>query len=132
MITKSNIAVIRADIEAALKGIYAKHGVDITVGRITYNAERFSCKMEGHVRTAGATVAVDPKTAALKKAAYLLPATFDETKTYKIGGLGSVQIVGYNGRARHYPWIVKQMSTGKRFKFTTGSVVLAIQNGPVA
>ena len=128
-ITKSNIAQIRADVEAALKTIYAKHGVDISVGRIVYNENQFRCKIEGNVRGANAAAPVTPKAAALKNALWLLPNTFDETKKYRVGSLGPSIVVGYNSRARQYPFIVKQVSTGKSYKVSQMSLRMAIEAG---
>ncbi len=131
-ITSANIKQIRADVEAALKTIYAKHGVDVTVGRITYCADNFRCKIEGNVRGASAATPANPKTAALSKYAFLLGNTFDETKSYNIPSLGRIKVTGYNTRARQYPFVVKQVSTGKQYKVSTMSVKAAIDNGAVA
>ena len=130
-ITRSNIAQIRADVEAALKTIYAKHGVDVSVGRITYNTDSFRCRIEGNVRGATAAAPVNPKAAALKKASFLLPVGFDETKTYRSTSLGRVQVTGYNSRARSYPFIVKQLATGKSYKVTSMQVRSIVDAGEV-
>ena len=131
-ITRTNIAQIRADIEAAMKAIYAKHGIDVVVGNIRFNAESFRCKLEGNVRGATGTVAT-PKTVALGKFAKIeLGSTFDETKTYHSPNLGRVKITGYNAKAFKYPFIVKQLATGKQFKITTMSAQNIVNGGVVA
>ena len=131
-ITKSNIAQIRADVEAALKAIYAKHGVDVTVGRIMYNADSFRCKIEGNVRGAAATAPVTPKAAALPRAAWMLGDKFDETKTYQSPSLGRVKVTGYNAKAHKYPFIIKQIATGKQYKITSMQAKNIVNNGEVA
>ena len=130
-ITRTNIKQIRADVEAALKAIYAKHGVDVTVGRITYNTESFRCKIEGNVRGATGTVAT-PKAVALGKvAAYALGKEFDETKTYSSPSLGHVKITGYNAKAFKYPFIVKKLSTGVQYKLSEYQAKSIVANGAV-
>lgn len=134
-ITKSNIAQIRADVEAALRAVYAKHGIDVTVGRITYNSESFRCRIEGNVRGAtgaGNAAPTNAYAAALKNKAYMLGKTFDATKIYRVGTLGRAQVVGYNGRARKYPFIVKQLSTGKQFVVSAMTTRNAVEAGEVA
>lgn len=131
-ITKENIKQIRADLDAAMKAIYAKHGVDVTIGTIRFNAESFRCKIEGNVRGATGTVAT-PKAAALSKVAKtVLGSTFDETKTYTSPSLGRVQVTGYNAKAFKYPFVVKQLSTSKLYKITTTSAKSIVANGAVA
>ena len=135
-ITRTNITAIRNDVEAALRTIYAKHGVDVTVGRITFNADSFRCKIEGVVRSAvggpTATAPVNPKSLALKNKSYLLGASFDETKTYRSTSLGLVKVVGFNAKAKKYPFIVKQVATGKQYKITSFSAKDIVNAGAVA
>ena len=130
-ITRTNIAQIRADVEAALKTIYAKHGVDVTVGNIRFNAESFRCKIEGNVRGAAGTVAT-PKAAALPRAAWMLGDEFNETKTYQSPSLGRVKVTGYNAKAHKYPFIVKRLSTGQFYKLSTLQTKAIVDAGEVA
>lgn len=118
-ITKSNIATIRADIEAALKAVAAKHGVDFNLGRISYNDNELRGKLVGIARGAtGAdeTVKVTPEQLALTKYGYLLGSKFDSSKDYQHPTLGTVRVVGYNTRARTMPVIIQQLGSGKRYK----------------
>jgi len=131
-ITKFNIAQIRADVEAALKTVYAKHGVDVTVGRITYNDSSFRCKIEGIVRNTNGVVPVTPKAAALSKFAYLLGKDFSEDNTYRSPSLGLVKITGYNAKAIKYTVIMKQLTTGKSYKVTLSAAKVAVSQGEVA
>lgn len=131
-ITRENIKQIRADVEAALKTIYAKHGVDITVGNIRFNAESFRCKIEGNVRGAAGATPVTPKAAALPRAAWMLGDKFDETKTYTSQSLGRVKVTGYNAKAFKYPFIIKQLSTGKQYKVSSTQAKAIVDAGEVA
>ena len=132
-ITRSNIEQIRADVEAALKTIYAKHGVDVTVGRIMFNAESFRCKIEGNVRGGSATPDdITSILADLYRRAWMLGKEFDETKTYQSPSLGRVKVTGYNAKAIKYPFIVKQIATGKQYKITTQSAKSIVAAGVVA
>jgi hypothetical protein len=122
-IVLNDVKNARIELEAALKLVAAKTGIDFTVGRITYDSTGLRCKIEGVQRGAAGTsksVPADPYAVALVKNAFLLPG-FDATKTYSDTRLGKVKIVGYNGRARAYPFIV-QTTAGKKYKFATSSV----------
>jgi hypothetical protein len=132
-ITASNIVQHRKEIETTLKALSAKVGIDFNIGRITYNTDGLRCKLEGTVRGAAGTPAsapADPHLVALLKNKYLLPAGTDITKTFKSESLGQVKIVGYNSRARNYPFIVKQEHTGKKYKISSMQAKV-ICNNPV-
>lgn len=132
-LTKANVANLRKELEAALKIVAQKTGVDFTVGIIRYDASTARCKIEGVVRGAtGAVAPVSPKEAALGRYAYLLGNAFDENKEYRCPSLGVIKVVGYNAKAHKYPFIVQQKTTGKKYKFTTLSVKNMVANGAVA
>ena len=134
-LAKSSVAAIREDLNAAFKAVAAKHGVDFTLGTIRFNADTMGVKLTGVRRGAGgtsATTTVSPELVALKKKAYLLGATFDETKTYSSPSLGRVRVIGFKAAAKKYPFIVQQVSTGKRYKITSFSAKDIVANGAVA
>ena len=123
-ITKTNLLQIRADIDAALKAVAAKHGIDFTLGRIVFNENEFRGKLTGVARGAAglpAVAPVDPEMLALAKNTWLFGPTFDITKEYKHPTLGTVKVVGYNGKARKFPVIIDQVGTGKRYKTTVST-----------
>ena len=130
-ITSANIKQLRADVEAALKTIYAKHGVDITVGRISYNADSFRCKIEGIVRGASKTP-VTPAEKALPSAKFYLGSGFKEGAVYTDPKLGRVKVTGYNSRARKYPFVITQLSTSAKFVGSLLQVNRIIERGEVA
>jgi hypothetical protein len=134
-ISRSNISTIRADVEAALRTVYAKHGIDITVGRITFTANDFRCKITGVVRGAAGTstaAPVDPTAFALTRAAYQLGNNYKAGAKYHSTSLGKIEIVGYNSKAKKYPFIVKVVANGKKYKVSSSSAKAAVEAGAVA
>lgn len=135
-LTIDAVKAARKELEAALKEVAKKTGIDFTVGRITYDSTGMRCKIEGVQRGAAGTsktAPADPYLVALLQNKWLgLPASFDQTKYYKDTRLGAVKIVGYNSRARSYPFIVQAKSTGKKYKFASFGVRAMIEAGEVA
>ena len=131
-ITSKVVDQIRADLEASTKAIYAKYGVDVVVGRISYNDSTFRCKVEGNVRVASGVIAT-PKAVALSRvAALILGKDFSETKTYKSPSLGFVKITGYNPKAFKYPFIATVVATGKSWRITQESAKNMVAAGAIA
>lgn len=134
-LTKPQIAAIRADIATALAAVTKKHGIDFTLGNIRFGADIMSGKLSGVVRGAAGTsvsTPVDPKALALAKLGKsLLGAKFDPNAKYRSPSLGLVNVVGYNSRAKAYPFVVVT-STGKRYKIGTYATQRMIDNGVVA
>lgn len=134
-ITPANIKQIRADVEAAMKAIYAKHGIDVVVGNIRYNAESFRCKIEGTVRGAKtAAPVIRPGISATLPfgGKFWFGESFDQTKTFHSVSLGRVKIVGHNSKAKLYPIIVEQVATGKKYKLSISQVEEIIASGVAA
>jgi hypothetical protein len=131
-LTKPAVANLRKELEAALKLVAQKTGVQFSIGTIRFDAVSARCKIEGVVLSAGGTVTpkLDLKAIALKNKAYLLGSTFDANETYRSDTLGFVKFVGYNGRAIKYPFIV--LAGGKRYKLPTASAQRIVSNGAVA
>ena len=128
-LTLDDVKNARKELDAALKEVAKKTGIDFTVGRITYDTMGLRCKLEGVQRGAAGTskaVAADPRLVELLKlkefGVFLLPKNFDHNKTYKDAHLGLVKVVGYNRRAHAYPFIVQSLKNSKKYKFTTVSV----------
>ncbi len=122
-LTKSTISQIRADLAAAMAAVSAKHGVDFNLGTIRFGTDTMSGKLTGVVRGAGSTstaTPTDPKLVAFKtKGTRLLGhPSINETDKFHSLRLGTVRFVGYNSRAKAYPFIVATTG-GKRYKITT-------------
>lgn len=131
--TKAGIAQLRSDLNAALSAVAAQHGIDFDLGIIRFNADGMRCKLTGVVRGAAGTNAsapVDPEAVALaRKGVSILGAAFDSTKAYNCNSIGKVTIVGYNTRAKKYPFTIKAAS-GKRYKISTWTAKGMVAAGP--
>jgi hypothetical protein len=123
-ITKSNIATIRSDVEAALAAVAKKHGLTITVGRITYDDSSFRCKVEGEATVSNSAVKQSSKLGL----ATVLGDKFNEKEIYISSSLGLVKFVDYRPSSYKYPVIVEQVQTTKRFKLSTLQAKALVNN----
>jgi hypothetical protein len=129
--TKSQMAKVRADLDKALSSVGALHGVDFSIGTIRFGAETLSGVMRGAAGTSTATK-TDPKLVAfLTRGARLLghPSINENDKFHSLG-LGTVKFVGYNTRAKAYPFIV-QTTGGKRYKINEARAKALADSGIV-
>jgi hypothetical protein len=133
-LTKPQLVVIRADINAALAAVAKKHGVDFSLGNIRFSPDTLTGKLTGVVRSAAGNTTggpVDLKSLALAKSGtWLLGNTFVNAAKYRSPTLGTVNFVGYNSRARAYPFIVLT-SSGKRYKISSASAKSIVAAGVV-
>ena len=133
-LTKTQVSAIRADLALAFGLIAKKHGIDFSLGTIRFNAESMRGTLSGVVRGAAGTsvtTPVDTKALALAKTGKrLLGASFDATAKYRSQSLGVVSFVGYNSRARAYPFVVVT-STGKRYKIGSNAATSMVTAGVV-
>ena len=134
-LTKTQVSAIRADLALAFGLIAKKHGIDFSLGTIRFNAESMRGTLSGVVRGAAGTsvtTPVDVKALALAKTGKrLLGASFDATAKYRSQSLGVVSFVGYNSRARAYPFVVVT-SAGKRYKIGSNAATSMVTAGVVA
>jgi len=134
-LTKTQVSAIRADLALAFTLIAKKHGIDFSLGTIRFNAESMRGTLSGVVRGAAGTsvtTPVDVKALALAKTGKrLLGASFDATAKYRSQSLGVVSFVGYNSRARAYPFVVLT-SAGKRYKIGSNAATSMVTAGVVA
>jgi hypothetical protein len=126
---RSNLAILQADIEAALKAVGEKHGVKIGAGSGKFSATNFSLKVECFVAGAGtgdddASVRLDKFAEAFKRYQPLYFSDLTMEAVYQIG-TAKYKIVGYNSRAREYPFLLKDQASGKVFKFPEDRVKAA-------
>lgn len=124
-INKSTLPSIRAEINAALQAVGAKHGLNFSLGNIRFTDTTFSGKLEaaavGATGTLGASAKATVEAIDLKMMGPLiLGQNVDLTKEYTSPTLGKVQLVGYHPRKPKYPFIV-QTKLGKRFKISIAS-----------
>jgi hypothetical protein len=94
---KANLNQVRADINAALLAVTAKHGIDIAIGSISYNAASFTTKMTVRTRNtdlANKTMSFDLRRLGLPENAI--------GRTIVFKGI-AYTITGLNKRKKRYP-----------------------------
>jgi hypothetical protein len=134
-ITKTQLAQVRADLNAALAMVATKHGIDFAIGTIRFNADTMRTTLSGVARGAAGTSTAkptDPKLVAfLTRGARLLghPSINENDKFHSLS-LGTVKFVGYNTRAKAYPFIV-QTTGGKRYKINEARAKALADSGIV-
>lgn len=111
--TKQNLQSLRVDIDNALAAVAEKHGISLKLGNGRFSPVDATFKLELAVCEDG--VAMTPEKQILKM---LFPDLVD--KTVEIDG-ESAKVVGYNKKARSYPFIVEMK--GKRYKVAYETVI---------
>lgn len=132
-LTRDDVKQIRAEIDAAMRAIGAKHGMAFTLGTIKFDSAQMRGTLTGRKTgsttgstASGATVVVTVPAAALNKFKAL---GIDPTKRYSIGGaVGAAKFVDYVPRRPKYPFVVER-SDGKRFKVSDFSAQAAVKAG---
>lgn len=111
---KSNLKAVRADLNAALATVAAKHGITLNVGNITFRADSFSTKLTAITNnaTAGAPALGNVKWTAdfLKNGMRFGFAKADLGKTFNYYG-EEVTIVGLRSKARQPVVLAKKNGT---------------------
>ena len=132
--TKESVKQTRNDINAALLQLSKVTGLDFSIGTIRFDANGMRTTLTGVKRGAGGT---STTTAATTKTVNLaivgkqvLGQAFNEADKYHSLSLGTVKIVGYNSRAKAYPFIV-QTTGGKNYKITTLAAKSLVAAGAV-
>lgn len=97
----TSLGVVRAEVEAALAAISAKHGIGLTLGKMRYNPSgaSFTASLEGQVEA----LANAEDLALMKRAADVFNIDLErEADTPD----GKVKITGYRPTARSKRWII--------------------------
>jgi hypothetical protein len=123
---KVNLNILRADINAALAAVAEKHGIKIGAGSARYLDTTATFKLECVANGAGTgddtvSARIDKFAEAFKRHAPMLFNDLTMEATYRIGS-DNYKIVGYNSRAREYPLLLKNISSGKVYKFAEDRV----------
>lgn len=101
---RQNAIAFRKDLERAIEKLGAKYGVAITVGSVSYNST--SCKVSVQAIDKGST--------------------FDDE--YSIGDRfrgkdnAVYELISYNTRAKNYPYVIKDLDLGKKYKTTAAAL----------
>jgi len=110
-INKNVLKDVRAELEAVLSK-FEKKGLKFELGTMRYGEKSFSVKLEALVAGSQSKVA----------AALEAFTTFKENDIIKIKQLGEVKLVGFNRRAKKYPYMVEVVSSGKPYKLSESHV----------
>jgi len=133
---RGNIASMRFEVEAALKAVGAKHGVDFGVGRITFTPSDFRCKITAVPHSAvpnSVAGLVDPKRSAEAVAlanvgVYRLGISkADLANQFYHPRLGNATLIGYAPRRHVYPFTVKT-ARGKTLKIPMTMALDLVKN----
>lgn len=127
-LSKSSVAYLRQELDAALKLVAAKTGIDFSIGIIRFDATSARCKIEGFQRnttvtTPTGTTVTAPANAEANQlqryvAAYRI--TADLTRNFYFAGVGNAKVIGYVPRRPKYPFIIQTVA-GKRYKVSANS-----------
>ncbi len=98
---KPTLRDLRADIDAALIAVGAKHGIRLSTGNARFTADSATFKLECSLFNSDG-VAESKEMVALKA---LYPQLVNKRITFGRGTNGF--IIGYNPRAHQYPFLVK-------------------------
>jgi hypothetical protein len=113
---KSNLSVIRTDIDFALAAVEKQHGVSFKIGRISYTNNDFRTKLECFSASDDSGNAVNIDKQNFETKAFLIGVKKTAFgKTFTSNGR-KFTITGLNTRAKKYP-IQASTVGGKRYKF---------------
>lgn len=107
---KQNLAILRKEIDAALNAVAARHGIELKIGNISFDAGRFGTKLEGK---SDSNADQEQKYAINMANLY----DIDATKTYTKADGTTMQIVRFDSKKRKMPWIVRAQD-GKLYKIS--------------
>ena len=114
-ITKLDVKVLRREMNEALATIASKHNVNLVTGNCRYNSKNATFKIELSLLDDDGEVE-DKKLIALRQ---YYPNLVN--KHIKLNDGTDTTVVGYNSRAKKYPFIVSTKS-GQLFKITERTV----------
>jgi len=125
---KNNLKTIRADVDAALAAVAKKHGITLSIGRITFTGETFTTKMTAvtNSKSAPGAATVNPEEVKYAKN-FIADCTFYGFKREDLG-----KTVQYNGK----PYILVGARTPRArlpivLRSVTGGGLLAVRQASV-
>lgn len=126
-ITKASLPGIRADINAALATIEAKHNIKFNTGRITYETgSNFRLKVEAVSTADHRGNAIDPDKANFEKNAWKVGVSKDAFGQKFTSNRKQFTITGISTRAKKYP-IQGVTASGQRYKFTVSQLPASLR-----
>lgn len=119
--TRSNLTVIRADIESALATVEKQHGVSFKFGRLTFTDNEFGGKLQCFSASDSKGNAVNIDKQNFESKAWMVGVDKSAFgKTFRSNGR-KFTITGLNTRAKKYP-IQASTVGGKRYKFSVSQL----------
>lgn len=119
--TKDQLRLLRSELDAVLPEIAAKLGMSIKVGNGSYDATSGTLKVEAAmINDSGVVLTKEARHFKLYATSYGLEAD-DLNKTF-ITTHGAFQITGLSLRSSKFPVLVKEVSTGREYKYSADLV----------
>lgn len=109
--SKQNLSLIRAKINAALKGVSEELGCKMELGNISFEEHQFTVKLTVTNNSHQAT-------------AQLIPSWVPVGKTIEFNGKQFI-ITGYNARKNKYPIIATELRSNKSYILPKRAVIKA-------
>lgn len=110
---KVNLKVIRKDIDAALKEVMQKHGIDLSIGNISFSSGKFTTRLTGKVE-------VSEENKEMLTIPMFQVHGFNVGDTFK-HNTKTMKIVGYNSR-RPKNCVELEDQNGKKFTASIDAV----------
>lgn len=113
---RQNLKQLRADMDAALAAVQAKHGITISMGSMRFSADRVTCKVEANtnVQTVTSDNTVVTPTAGISTA---LQRAMQQNGIARTTGRKGEVLTGYTASRPKYPFSY-QTVRGTRYKQT--------------
>lgn len=127
---KDSLRMFRAELDLALKVVGQKHGVNLSLGTIRYEASTFRTKLEGRLISASMISGdkiYDSLTTVADDLGYGPDVLSDKDcgRTFFLGRKFYI-ILGAKRSSYKYPVFAKEKVTGKVFKFPLADVAMAL------
>lgn len=115
---RDNLKELRGVLQGYFREIKENYGVDIRIGSMTYDANKFTARIEANILPEGKTLA-EADFEEHARVWGLMEA--DLGREFRFKG-DTYRIIGARPRARKYPIIGMQLSTGRKFVFPPEAV----------
>lgn len=114
--TRLNIQWTRKEMEAVFAAIEEEHGIKLSIGTMSFDTDRFTCRVEGVVIKSGmegkSVREIKGKDDFLNNCFMYGMEKTDLGQTKVIKGV-EYKLIGLNTRSKKYPLIIENKATGK-------------------
>jgi hypothetical protein len=107
-----SLKALRLELDTVLEKFSKKSGVEIKTGGIRYTSNTATIKLEAKVAGSKSKDA----------SALEFFTKFKENDQINIKQLGQVKVVGYNTKAKKYPYVVESIKNNKRYKLSENQI----------